>query len=438
MRRSVDLITMGCSKNLVDSERLLFQLYRNGFRVFHNPKRLHRNIAIVNTCGFINDAKEESINMILELCKAKDEGRLSKLLVCGCLSERFFSELNKEIPQVDRYYGKFNYNALLKDLGQTFWSDCSTHRVITTPRHYAYLKISEGCDRKCAYCAIPIITGKHKSRPMEEIVGEVERLVAFGVKEFQVIAQELTYYGLDIYHRRALPELVEKIADVPGVKWLRLHYAYPNAFPTDLLRVMRERTNVCKYLDIALQHISNNVLQNMRRHTDGTYQRELLTRIREEVPGIALRTTFMVGFPGEGDAEFEELLDFTREMRFEHMGAFAYSEEEDTWAALHLDDMIPETVKRERLSELMALQQTISEEICANRVGKTMEVIIDRKESDFYVGRTEYDSPEVDGEVFVSAQDRRLFRGCFYDVEITGSDEFDLYGNVVPKAKNDE
>lgn len=433
MPRCVDLITMGCSKNLVDSERLFFQLQRNGYKVFHNPKRLHHDIAIVNTCGFINDAKEESIGTILELCKAKEEGHLSTLLVSGCLSERFFYELNKEIPQVDKYYGKFNYDALIKDLGKTYWDECRTRRVITTPKHYAYLKISEGCDRKCGYCAIPIITGRHKSRPMEDVLQEVERLVASGVKEIQVIAQELTYYGLDIYNRRALPELVERIADVAGVQWVRLHYAYPNAFPEDLLRVMRERPNVCKYLDIALQHISDKVLLNMRRNTSGAYQRELIAKLREEVPGIALRTTLMVGYPGEGDAEFEELLAFTREARFERMGAFAYSEEEDTWAARHFEDCIPEDVKQSRLSELMAVQQGISEEICASRVGKTMKVVVDRKEQDFYVGRTEYDSPEVDGEVFIKATDKRLRRGCFYNVEITDSDEFDLYGKIVQK-----
>lgn len=427
---NVDIITMGCSKNLVDSERLMFQLRKNGFRVYHNPKRLHHGIAVVNTCGFINDAKEESIDMILNLCDAKDKGRIEKLLVVGCLSERFFKELNQEIPQVDRYYGKFNYNALINDLGKTYYPQCSGERILTTPHHYAYIKISEGCDRKCAYCAIPIITGHHKSRPMQEILNEVKMLVTQGVKEFQVIAQELTYYGLDLYGHRAIAELIERMADIDGVEWIRLHYAYPNAFPEDLLRVLRERPNVCKYLDIALQHISDKVLTNMQRHTSKAYQYELISKLRSEVPGICLRTTLMVGFPGEGDKEFEELMDFTRWAKFDRMGAFAYSEEEGTDAARLLEDKIPETVKQSRLSQLMALQQEISEKLCAGKVGKTFKTIIDRKEGEWYVGRTQYDSPEVDGEVYVSSPEKRLMKGHFYNVEITDHDEFDLFGKV--------
>ena len=429
MLQIVDLITMGCSKNLVDSEKLMYQLRKNGYQVFHNPKRIHRQIAIVNTCGFINDAKEESIGIILELCKAKEEGRLKKLLVTGCLSERFFHELNKEIPQVDKYYGKFNYDALIRDLGKNFYRDNINQRILSTPGHYAYVKISEGCDRQCAYCAIPIITGAHKSRPIEDILEEIRMLVAQGVKEFQIIAQELTFYGLDLYGSRKIAELTERISDIPGVKWIRLHYAYPHQFPDDLLRVMRERNNVCKYLDIALQHTSDVVLQNMRRHISKQQQIDLIEKIRAEVPGIALRTTLMVDYPGEGDEEFAELMDFVSKMRFERMGAFAYSEEEDTYAAQHFKDEIPEEVKQERLSRLMALQQDISEAYCAEKIGKHLKVIIDRKEGEYFIGRTEYDSPEVDGEVFVKS-DKYLRKGSFHSVLITDSTEFDLYGKV--------
>ena len=429
MLQIVDLITMGCSKNLVDSEKLMYQLRKNGYQVFHNPKRIHRQIAIVNTCGFINDAKEESIGIILELCKAKEEGRLKKLLVTGCLSERFFHELNKEIPQVDKYYGKFNYDALIRDLGKNFYHDNINQRILSTPGHYAYVKISEGCDRQCAYCAIPIITGAHKSRPIEDILEEIRMLVAQGVKEFQIIAQELTFYGLDLYGSRKIAELTERISDIPGVEWIRLHYAYPHQFPDDLLRVMRERNNVCKYLDIALQHTSDVVLQNMRRHISKQQQIDLIEKIRAEVPGIALRTTLMVGYPGEGDEEFAELMDFVSKMRFERMGAFAYSEEEDTYAAQHFKDEIPEEVKQERLSRLMALQQDISEAYCAEKIGKHLKVIIDRKEGEYFIGRTEYDSPEVDGEVFVKS-DKYLRKGSFHSVLITDSTEFDLYGKV--------
>ena len=429
MLQIVDLITMGCSKNLVDSEKLMYQLRKNGYQVFHNPKRIHRQIAIVNTCGFINDAKEESIGIILELCKAKEEGRLKKLLVTGCLSERFFHELNKEIPQVDKYYGKFNYDALIRDLGKNFYRDNINQRILSTPGHYAYVKISEGCDRQCAYCAIPIITGAHKSRPIEDILEEIRMLVAQGVKEFQIIAQELTFYGLDFYGSRKIAELTERISDIPGVEWIRLHYAYPHQFPDDLLRVMRERNNVCKYLDIALQHTSDVVLQNMRRHISKQQQIDLIEKIRAEVPGIALRTTLMVGYPGEGEEEFAELMDFVSKMRFERMGAFAYSEEEDTYAAQHFKDEIPEEVKQERLSCLMALQQDISETYCAEKIGKHLKVIIDRKEGEYFIGRTEYDSPEVDGEVFVKS-DKYLRKGSFHSVLITDSTEFDLYGKV--------
>ena len=431
----VDLITMGCSKNLVDSERLLYRLRAAGFRVYHNPQRIHRDVAIVNTCGFINDAKEESIDMILQLAALKEQGRLKKVLVMGCLSERFYKELNKEIPGVDRYYGKFNWRQMVSDLMQEKGlTPCATPedaRIITTPRHYAYIKISEGCDRHCAYCAIPLITGHHKSRPMEDVLNEVQNLVAEGTREFQIIAQELTYYGLDLYGERKIAELVERMAEIKGVKWIRLHYAYPNGFPMDLLRVMREHDNVCKYLDIALQHSSDAVLQRMHRNITAAEQRELIDAIRREVPGIALRTTFMVGYPGETDEDFRDLLDFVSHARFERMGAFAYSEEEGTKAAEYYPDDVPEQLKQQRLDELMALQQEISEEIAAARIGQVLPVMIDGREDDYYVGRTEYDSPEVDGVVYISdLEGRRLRRGCIYNVEITDSNEFDLYGEL--------
>ena len=430
-KNTIDIITLGCSKNLVDSERLMHQLEMAGYRVTHDTENPRGKIAVINTCGFIGDAKEESINTILEFCQAKEEGRLKKLFVMGCLSERYFKELNKEIPQVDKFYGKFNWNELIADLGVATDRNLSFERHLTTPHHYAYVKIAEGCDRKCAYCAIPIITGKHVSRPMEEIVAEVEYLVGQGVKEFQIIAQELTYYGLDLYHRRAIAELVERISDVKGVKWIRLHYAYPHAFPFELLKVMRERKNVCRYLDIALQHISTKVLTNMRRHVtkEDTYQ--LIQRLREEVPGIHLRTTLMVGFPGEGEAEFEELKEFVRWARFDRMGAFAYSEEDGTYAKRHFKDEVPEEVKQQRLSQIMRIQQRIAAELNEQKVGQTLRVIIDRKEGDYYVGRTEFDSPEVDPEVLIPMAQAKLRIGAFYNVRITGAEEFDLYGEKV-------
>lgn len=431
MIRRVDIITMGCSKNLVDSERLLYQLKAGSFRTYHNPKRLHGDVAVVNTCGFINDAKEESINMILYLCKARREGKLKRLYVIGCLSERFFKELNKEIPEVDRYFGKFDWQGVLRDLHLQYDPSCADKRLITTPSHYAYLKIAEGCDRKCAYCAIPIITGPHKSRSMEDIIEEVKALVAQGVKEFQVIAQELTYYGLDLYGKRRLAELVCRISDVPGVEWIRLHYGYPHQFPMDLIPVIKERSNVCHYLDIALQHSSDAVLRRMHRHTTRAYQRDLMLRLREEIPDICLRTTFMVGFPGETDQDFEDLMDFTREIRFDRMGAFSYSEEEGTYAAAHYEDDVPQAVKQERLSRLMQLQQDIAVELCEKKVGQTLRVIIDREEGDYFIGRTQYDSPEVDGEVLIPRQERELQTGSFYDVKITDTEDFDLIGTTL-------
>lgn len=427
-KNTIDIITMGCSKNLVDSEKLMRQLELNGFKVTHDSEHPKGEIAVINTCGFIGDAKQESIDMILEFCQAKEEGRLKKLFVMGCLSERYLKELEEEIPQVDKYYGKFNWAELVTDLGKAIRTDKLLERDLTTPSHYVYLKISEGCDRHCSYCAIPIITGKHVSRPMEEILEETRMLVARGVKEFQVIAQELTYYGVDLYHRQMLPELVERMADIPGVEWIRLHYAYPANFPTDLLRVMRERDNVCKYMDIALQHISDNMLQRMRRHVTRQETYELIERFRKEVPGIHLRTTLMVGHPGETEQDFAELLDFVRDVKFERMGAFAYSEEEGTYSAGHYEDDIPEETKQKRLDKLMAVQQEVSAELASQKIGQTFKVIIDRCEGDFYVGRTQFDSPEVDPEVLIPKSEGELETGNFYEITITDADDFDLYG----------
>ena len=430
-KNTIDIITLGCSKNLVDSEHLMRQLEEAGYHVTHDAERPQGEIAVINTCGFIGDAKEESINMILEFAQAKEEGVLKKLYVMGCLSERYLKELAIEIPQVDKFYGKFNWKELLHDLGKNYQEELHNERVLTTPAHYAYLKISEGCDRKCSYCAIPIITGRHVSRPMEEILQEVRYLVDRGVKEFQIIAQELTYYGVDLYHKQMLPELVERIADIPGVEWIRLHYAYPAHFPTDLFRVMRERPNVCKYMDIALQHISDNMLQKMRRHVTKEQTYQLIENFRKEVPGIHLRTTLMVGHPGETEADFEELKEFVRKVRFDRMGAFAYSEEEGTFAANNYEDNISQEVKQARLDELMAIQQEISSELSAAKIGRQMKVIIDRVEGDYYIGRTEFDSPEVDPEVLIERNGEQLIIGNIYQVEIVNSDDFDLYGHII-------
>lgn len=430
-KNQIDIVTMGCSKNLVDSETLMKLFEDNGYHCVHDPKRPQGEIAVINTCGFIEDAKQESIDTILEFIQAKEEGRLRKLYVMGCLSQRYQKELEAEMPEVDKFYGKFNYKELLKELGKADVPACSGTRHLTTPHHYAYIKISEGCNRRCAYCAIPIITGKHVSRPMDEILDEVRQLVADGVKEFQIIAQELTYYGVDLDGKHHITELISRMADIPGVKWIRLHYAYPNQFPLDLLDVMREKPNVCKYLDIALQHISDNMLNRMHRHVSKQETIDLLKTIRERVPGIHIRTTLMVGFPGETQEDFHELLEFVRTQRFERMGAFAYSEEEGTYSANNYEDDVPAEVKQCRLDELMILQQEISAEVEAEKVGKILKVIIDRKEGDYYIGRTEFCSPEVDPEVLIKAGEKRLRVGCFYNVKITQSEEFDLYGEVV-------
>lgn len=431
----IDFVTMGCSKNLVDTEALMRKFEAYGYECAHDSEQPDGEIAVINTCGFIGDAKEESINMILEFAQAKEEGRLAKLYVMGCLSQRYREELEQEIPQVDKYYGKFDYNGLLDELGRADGGSISepgtTARHLTTPSHYAYVKISEGCDRHCAYCAIPIITGRHKSRAMEDIIAEVEQLVAGGVKELQVIAQELTYYGVDLYGERRIAQLVERMAQVEGVEWIRLHYAYPNQFPTDLLDVMRRYPNVCKYLDIALQHVSDNMLTAMLRNTSKEETYALVERLRREVPGIALRTTLMVGFPGETEQDFEELMQFVEWARFERMGAFAYSEEEGTYSAEHYRDDVPEDVKQDRLNRLMELQERISAEHEAEMVGRELKVIVDRREGDYYVARSEYSSPEVDPEVLIEADDaRELTIGNYYKVRINGAEEFDVYATL--------
>lgn len=429
-KNKVDIITLGCSKNLVDSEQLMRQFVANGYTVEHDPHKINGEIVVVNTCGFIGDAQEESINMILELGEQKQKGRIGKLFVMGCLSERFLKDLEKELPEVDRFYGKFNWKELISDLGKSYHQELATERVLTTPRHYAYVKIGEGCNRTCSYCSIPIITGAYQSRPMDEIVDEVRGLVAQGVKEFQMIAQDLTFYGLDRYKRMALPELVERVSDIPGVEWIRLHYGYPSHFPYDLLPVMRERDNVCKYMDIALQHISDPMLRMMRRNITKAETYELLERMRREVPGIHLRTTLMVGHPGETEHDFEELIRFVKDIRFERMGAFAYSHEEGTYAYQHYKDEIPQEVKQDRLDYLMRVQEDISADVNASKVGQTFRVIVDREEEDFYVGRTQYDSPEVDPEILIS-KDTPLSPGSFYQVKVIDAQAFDLYGKVL-------
>lgn len=430
-KNQVDIITMGCSKNLVDSETLLKLFEVNGYKCVHDSKNPQGEIVVVNTCGFIQDAKEESISTILELAEAKRKGKIKHLFVMGCLSERYSQELRDELPEVDKFYGKFNYKQLIEDLGKNRQPSCSYSRCLTTPHHYAYLKISEGCDRRCSYCAIPIITGKHKSRPVADIVDEVKMLVANGVKEIQVIAQELTYYGIDIDGKRHIAELISHISEVDGVEWIRLHYAYPTDFPQELIDVIRNKPNVCKYIDIALQHISDRVLKSMHRNVSKEETYLLIEKLRREVPGIHIRTTLMVGFPGETEEDFNELLDFVKWARFERMGAFSYSEEDDTFSARNYQDDIPYEVKEERLSRLMALQQNISSEISASKIGNVYRVIIDRKEGDYYIGRTEYSSPDVDPEVLIPVAQKRLRSGCFYNVRITDSEEFDLYGEVL-------
>lgn len=428
-KKRIDVISLGCSKNLIDSERLLKQLELSGFQAFHNSDNVDGDIVIINTCGFIGDAKEESINTILTYAEAKNEGSIKELYVMGCLSERYRDDLLAEIPEIDRIYGKFDWVNIVSDIIKRNPATMPYDRVITTPSHYTYLKIAEGCNRFCAFCAIPLITGRYKSRPIEEILEEVRMLVVKGVKEFNVIAQDLSSYGLDIYKRLALPELIDRMAEIDGVKWIRLHYAYPSEFPYEILDVMARHSNVCNYLDIALQHINNDVLKNMRRHITKEETLALIRTIREKVPGIHIRTTLMVGFPGETEDAFNELKEFVREAKFERMGAFAYCEEDDTYAAKNFSDSIPQEVKESRLEEIMTIQEDVALESNQSKIGKTMTVVIDREEPDYFVGRTEFDSPEVDPEVLIDKDDR-LTVGNFYDVEITDALPFELMAKL--------
>ncbi|WP_315356662.1 30S ribosomal protein S12 methylthiotransferase RimO [Prevotella denticola] len=430
-KNQIDIVTMGCSKNLVDSELIMKQFEANGYHCTHDAENPQGEIAVINTCGFIEAAKEESINTILEFANRKKNGQLNRLYVMGCLSQRYKNELEAELPEVDKFYGKFNYKQLLSDLGKADIPACNGVRHLTTPHHYAYVKIAEGCDRHCAYCAIPLITGRHHSRTVEDVLDEVKGLVAQGVKEFQIIEQELTYYGVDLDGKHHITELISRMADIEGVEWIRLHYAYPNQFPLDLLDVIAGKPNVCKYLDIAFQHISDHMLGRMHRHVTKQETLDLIAEIRRRVPGIHLRTTLLVGFPGETEKDFEELKTFVREVRFERMGAFAYSEEEGTYSATHYEDDVPEKVKQQRIDELMKIQQGISEELESEKVGRVFKVIIDRIEGEYYIGRTEFCSPEVDPEVLIPIEGKTLQTGRFYDVRITDSDEFDLFGEVV-------
>ena len=430
-KNEIDIITLGCSKNLVDAERLMHQLELAGYRCVHDSETPKGEIAVINTCGFIGDAKEESINTILQFAERKTHKQLRQLYVMGCLSERYLHELEAEIPEVNKWYGKFDFMHLIDDLKAHPKSEegCGYKRTLTTPKHYAYIKISEGCNRFCSYCAIPLITGRHTSRPIEEILDEVQWLVGQGVKEFNVIAQDLSSYGLDLYKEHRLPELIDRMAQIDGVHWIRLHYAYPTDFPDELLEVMAKHPNVCRYLDIALQHCSDHVLQLMRRHITRAEQDALLTRIRARVPNICIRTTLLVGHPGETEEDFEELKQWVREMRFDRMGAFAYSDEEGTYANLHYKDDIPQDIKDRRVAEIMAIQQDISGELMRQKEGKTMEVVIDREEPDYYIGRTQFDSPEVDCEVLID-KEHTLQIGDFYPIRIIRTEEFDLYGTL--------
>ena len=430
-KNQVDVITLGCSKNLMDSEHLIKQFLANGYKVSHNPEEVSGEIVVINTCGFIADAQEESINMILDIVERKKTGQVGQVYVMGCLTERFMDDLKAEIPEVDGFYGKFNWKKLISDLGKAYYNDpMGGNRSITTPKHYAYLKISEGCNRTCSYCAIPLITGKYVSRPMEDIVEEAKSLIASGVKEIQLIAQDLTYYGLDLYHEHKLPELVERLASLEGLEWLRLHYAYPNAFPKELFRVIREHDNVCNYIDIALQHISNSMLKSMRRGISKEETYSLLKELREEVPGIHIRTTLMVGHPGETEEDFEELLQFVRDIKFDRLGAFIYSHEDGTYSHQNYEDDVPLDLKQERMNRLMEEQEAIMTSLNQEKIGQTLRTIIDRREGDYYIGRTEFDSPEVDQEVLIKHIGQELVPSEFYQVEITSAEVFDLYGKI--------
>lgn len=427
--KKVNIISLGCSKNLVDTEMLLKQLDNAGYATENDVEHSDADVVIVNTCGFIGDAKEESVNTILEQVERKKAGVIRQLYVIGCLSQRYGRELKEEIPEVDGFFGKFDWKGVMAKLGECFDEDIRNKRILTTPAHYAYLKISEGCNRTCSYCAIPIMTGKHKSREFEEIVDECRELVRGGVKEVLVVAQDLTYYGLDLYRKNRLAELIGRLSEIEGLEWIKLHYAYPAGFPLELLQVMREKPNVCKYLDIALQHCSDHMLQLMRRGIDKQQTKDLIRKIRHEVPGIFLRTTLMTGHPGETEADFDELYEFVREMKFERLGVFPYSYEEDTFCDKHYQDDVPEEVKRDRAERIMALQAGISGALNHTLIGKTIRVLVDRWEDGYYIGRSEHDSPEVDPEIWIEAE-AELKSGEFYEVEITGAEDYDLYGRI--------
>jgi len=430
MKKKINVVTLGCSKNLVDSELFLAQMKANGYEVTNDSDDSDARIVAINTCGFILDAKEESVNTILEYAEAKNQGLIDKIFVFGCLTERYKDELIAEIPEVDGFYGKFQVRKMVEDLKADYKLSLSRQRYLTTPFHYAYLKISEGCNRTCSYCAIPRMTGAHVSVPMVDLITEAKGLAEKGVKELLVIAQDLSFYGIDLYKKNKLAELISELSDIEGVEWIKLHYAYPANFPYELLEVMKEKPNVARYLDIALQHCSDSVLKLMRRNTTKAETVDLIRRIRAEVPGIHLRTTMLVGHPGETDEDFDELKSFVRDMRFERLGVFPYSHEEDTYAGEKYEDSIPEEVKQARADELMAIQQQISAEINTGKIGQALKVVIDRLEGDYYIGRTEFDSPEVDGEVLVSTNNH-LKIGNYYQVKITGSEDFDLYGDIV-------
>lgn len=430
IKNKVNIVSLGCSKNLVDSEQLLYQFAENGYSISHDPTEIDGEIVVVNTCGFIGDAKEESINTILELSELKLDGKISKLYVMGCLSERYRADLEDSIGEVDGFYGKFDWKNLLTDLGQK--NIDTDKRVLTTPSHYAYVKIAEGCDRTCSYCAIPLITGPYRSRPQEQIVEEVKDLVAHGIKEIQLIAQDLTYYGLELYKENRLAQLVEELAQIEGLEWIRLHYGYPNHFPYDLLPIMAKYENVCAYMDVALQHISDHMLKVMRRNLTRQQTIDFIKRLRKEVPNLHLRTTMLVGHPGETQEDFDELKEFVKEIRFERMGAFAYSNEEGTYAYKHYEDTIPQEVKEARRDELMRIQTEIMLDTNESKIGKTYKIVIDREEEDSYVGRTEFDSPEVDCEVIIPKNaSTELEVGCFYQAFIDSADLYDLTAHIV-------
>ncbi|MCR9288725.1 MAG: 30S ribosomal protein S12 methylthiotransferase RimO [Bacteroidetes bacterium] len=426
----VNVITLGCSKNLVDSENIITQLRGNDYQVVHDSNDEDANVVIVNTCGFIDLAKEESINTILEYADHKSNGRIDKLYVTGCLSQRYKDSLEEEIPEVDAYFGTLELPGLLAKLDADYKHELIGERAITTPQHYAYLKISEGCNRTCSFCAIPLMRGKHISQPIEALVEQAKSLAKRGVKELMLIAQELTYYGLDIYKKRALPELLDALSDIDGIEWIRLHYAYPSRFPVEIFDVMARKPKVCNYLDMPLQHASDTVLKRMRRQITRKETTELVNLARQKVPNLAIRTTLLVGFPGESEKEFEELCDFVREMKFERVGVFQYSHEENT-IAYDLEDDIPDEVKTERASRIMEIQQEISFAKNQLKAGEKMKVLFDRKEGGFFIGRTEYDSPEVDNEVLVDAKENYARIGDFATVEITRAEDYDLYGKII-------